>query len=149
MESFRISHGSPKVFYYLLVWPGSHFKDLDTDISVWTARAICSTEGVSWETVKSKVKPPYFRMREDLGVIILSGWLENVFLKIKSTTIWKLLCLAFWFVQRGLMQSTCTQGSTNPGGELRQVCIKNLINRRVNEAAGKVISCPQRRAFKG
>lgn len=59
-------------------------------------------------------------MREDLGVIILSGWLENVFLKIKSSMILKLLCSVFWFLPRGLMQSTCSQGSENLGEELRK-----------------------------
>lgn len=85
-------------------------------------------------------------MSEDLGVIILSGWLENVFLKIKSSMLRKLLCLVFRFVQRVLMQSTCSQGSANPGEELRNV-YENLIN-RINGQHGKVISWLQRGAIK-
>ena len=54
------------------------------------------------------------------------GWMENVFLEIKSPTIWKLLCLVVWFVsvQEGLTQSTCSQGSEKPGEEWRQMCMK-------------------------
>ena len=109
---------SPGFLTWQSLWRSQHWsKHIDN-------KCIHSTEGVSWETGKSKVKPQYAKMSEYIGVIILSGWLENVFLKTKSTTIWKLLCLVFWFVWRGLTQSICSQGSEKPSGELRQTYIK-------------------------
>lgn len=81
----------PHALSHHIIWSGSYFKDHQWDLSFVDSEHVLQHHGCALRNGQIKVKPRCARMNEDLEVIMLSGSLERVSLKVKSARIWKLL----------------------------------------------------------